>query len=142
MLDLKSPFYTVRYNKGLFGGTPEKPATVIEGHLARTPPGAVVSAAVGPARNNLGIAIVQHGRLLEFLEKGTADGVNSGSDRNRRSRTSLFPEDRIQKGEGKSSRFPPTFLYQSRHPHPSQVNRSIAFCSGLILHTLIGYYLN
>ncbi|KAJ7583906.1 Alpha/Beta hydrolase protein [Mycena floridula] len=68
MTDLASDYY----KKGekptnAFKGLPPVPESVIDAHLASMAPNAVVSSAEHPSRMGLGVAIIQHGRYLEFL---------------------------------------------------------------------------
>ncbi|KAJ7583862.1 Alpha/Beta hydrolase protein [Mycena floridula] len=81
MTDMASDFYKKGEKPANFlMGHPPVPESVIDEHLASMAPNAVVSSAEPPLRMELGVAINQHGRYLEFL--GTEP--------------ELFPFDRIE----------------------------------------------
>jgi len=90
------PFWTSRYEKTIMGA-PQYPISVLDKHLAATAPGAVVSAAMTPERLELAMAIVQHGRYGEFLERDIPNGP---------AQSNIFPEERV-----KASQLPPAFIY-------------------------------
>lgn len=65
-LDVGDDFYNTKFTKLLFG-MPMLPNELIDTHVAATTQGAVVSSAIPPFRVDLACAIVQNGRVLEFL---------------------------------------------------------------------------
>lgn len=65
-LDVGDDFYNKTFTKPLFG-MPMLPNELVDTHIATTAPGAVVSSATPPFRVDLACAIIQNGRLIEFL---------------------------------------------------------------------------
>lgn len=70
------------------------PETVLNDHLATIRTGEIVTSANPPDRLNLMLAIIQQGRILEFLGKDP----------------SLFPLESIESAKT----FPPLFIYHGR----------------------------
>jgi acetyl esterase/lipase len=108
MLDLKSEYYTRAFEKPIVG-VPDIPNEVIDQSLSRSASlssnegSAVITEADPPDRLALALAMVQNGRVLEFL------GVGNKDDDDHR----LFPLERLaQKGSGSITPplFPPTLI--------------------------------
>ena len=68
-LDLRDPFFNTKFEKPLFG-MPMLPNEILDAHIARSTHGAVVTSPEFPVRLDLACAMVQNGRVLEFLGTG------------------------------------------------------------------------
>lgn len=68
-LDIRDPFFNTEFEKLLFG-MPMLPNEILDAHVATLTPGAVMTSAYPPARLDLACAMVQNGRVLEFLGTG------------------------------------------------------------------------
>lgn len=121
MLDLKAPFYTERYSKPIVQ-VPNLPNTLIDEHLAtsraKEVPTVHVTAANPPDRLELAFAIVQNGRLLEFLGNKSPD---------------LFPLERVKKLAAASneqlSSLPSFFIFHGKQDSAVPVDGSRRFAS-------------
>ncbi|KAF3402193.1 hypothetical protein DPV78_004645 [Talaromyces pinophilus] len=127
MLDLKAPFYTERYSKPIVQ-VPNLPNTLIDEYFAtsrvKEVPTVHVTAADPPDRLELAFAIVQNGRLLEFLGNKSPD---------------LFPLERVRKLAAASneqlSSLPPFFIFHGEQDSAVPVDGSRRFAS-LLQETL------
>ena len=68
-LDMRDPFFNTKFEKLLFG-MPMMPEEVLDAHVASLTGGEVVTSAFPPARLDLTCAMIQNGRMLEFLGTG------------------------------------------------------------------------
>ena len=66
MLDLRDQFYNTRFEKDILG-TPMLPNEIVDAHVAAMAPGAVVTNDFQPSRVELTYAMIQNGRMVEFL---------------------------------------------------------------------------
>ncbi|MCJ1251764.1 hypothetical protein MMC30_009002 [Trapelia coarctata] len=105
-LDMRSAFYTTKYEKSIFG-MPMLPTDLVDKHIAATEPGTVVTSAIPPSRIDLACAMVQNGRMLEFL----------GDDR------VLFPVEMVKEVES----MPPTLILHGRDDSAVPVEGSERF---------------
>lgn len=92
-LDVGDDYYNKSFTKLLFG-IPMLPNELVDTHVASTAPGAIVTSATPPSRVDLACAIVQNGRLVEFL----------GSDK------ALFPVEVV----GKVDSMPPLLILHGK----------------------------
>lgn len=93
MIDMKSPWFSQSSEKLIFN-IPMLPEAVLNDHLATIHAGGIVTSADPPDRLNLMFAIIQQGRILEFLGKDPF----------------LFPLETIESVK----MFPPLFIYHGR----------------------------
>ncbi|KAJ9246432.1 hypothetical protein DTO207G8_8970 [Paecilomyces variotii] len=70
MVDMREPSYHTPPNRMMFG-TPPLPASTITDHLAKMKPEDAALTYPPPERFPLFIAAMQHGRVLEFYERGS-----------------------------------------------------------------------
>jgi acetyl esterase/lipase len=116
MLDLKAPFYTECYSKPIVQ-VPNLPNSLIDEHLASQAkvPTVHVTAADPPDRLELAFAIVQNGRLLEFLGNKSSD---------------LFPLERLKKlAASNQLSLPPFFIFHGKQDSAVPVDGSRRFAS-------------
>lgn len=117
MLDLRSQFYTRRYEKPIVG-VPNIPNSVINEHLQANESGSmlrVVTTANPPDRLELAFSIVQNGRFLEFFGTDTPD---------------LFPMERAKRlAASGESKIPPFFIFHGKQDSAVPVDGSHRFAS-------------
>lgn len=106
MLDLRDRYYRAAFEK-VMTGVPMLPPDIITDHLASMAAAGgelVVSQSTPPARMDLGTAVIQQGRLCEFL--GDADV--------------LYPVERLRRGlhahahAGRAAQMPRLWIYHGR----------------------------
>lgn len=112
MLDMKSPWFTKRFDKHP-RRRPMLGPSVVDDHLAAVRPGEVVSAVTPPLRADLAVATVQYGRYPEML----------GAER------SVYPMEVL--GDAKDSAFPPLFIYHGTDDGAVEVQQTEVFVKKL-----------
>ena len=66
MLNLKSPFFTEKYEKILLG-QPTMPESVLADHVKSMEKGKIVCSAIPPNRLGIALSLIQQGKYLEYL---------------------------------------------------------------------------
>ena len=67
-LDVRDPFFNTQFEKR-FLGMPMLPMEIVDAHVKAMKPGAIVTTATPPARQELACSVVQNGRFGEFFGK-------------------------------------------------------------------------
>ena len=110
MLDMRSPWFTQRYEKQPLGN-PTLPPSLVDDHLAAMEPGQVVSAVTPPVRVDLALATVQYGRYPDML----------GDD------AAVYPMEML----GSVKTFPPLFICHGTEDSAVEVRQTEAFVEKL-----------
>lgn len=110
LTDIKDEYYSVAGEKNILG-LPMLPASVVDDHIAAMKPTDVASSFHPPERLNLGLAMAQHGRFLEFFGD----------------KPELHPLEHIER----VSSVPPLFILHGRDDTGVPVKQSEAFVDKL-----------
>lgn len=115
MLDIKSDYYNKPYEKPIVR-VPNFPNTTVDSFVQSMSRRSCITGADPPTRLDLALAIVQNGRVLEFL----------GDD------PELFPLERLRAGDLRPSDdgkplLPPLYILHGRHDSAVPVDGTIKF---------------
>lgn len=97
MLDLRDRYYQEAFEK-VMTGVPMLPPHIIDDHLKSIKEGDIVTAALPPARMDLGTCIIQQGRFVEMLGKEDI----------------LYPVDRVRLGLYTDKKMPRLWIYHGK----------------------------